>query len=117
MTGEQAELRRKEATRAMIRYFLLGFGAALLMGALVAYAVYESRARARQSYDVRVEYCQELENLKAQNREEVAQSKRDYRRTLDALGVKDAPKVRRLAEEGWARKLRRNAPRACPYDA
>lgn len=115
--GEHAEIRRRAATRAMIRYFLLGFMAALILGGLVTYAVYESRARRAESRALRIEYCLELEKLKAQNREDLAKAKKDYRRNLRLLGIKDTPELRRAAQEGWDRREKRNRPRPCPYTA
>jgi hypothetical protein len=111
------EARRREATRAAVRYFLLAFVVVLAMSGTTVYAVWSARVQAHESYAIRVAYCRELERLKTQNREDVAQEEHDYTRNLRLLGIKDTPELRRAAEAGWARKLRRNAPRACPYRA
>jgi hypothetical protein len=115
--GDQAEIRRREATRAIIRYFLAGFVVVLLLGGMAAYAVVDAERQRHESYALRVEYCLELEKLKADNREEVARKKANYHRDLRLLGIKDSPELRRAAEAGWARTLRRNAARSCPYTA
>lgn len=113
--GENLEARRRAATRAFVRYFALAFLVVLGLSALSVYAVLDSRAQKREARAIRIEYCAELEALKAQNREDVAKAKRDYPRTLRLLGLKDTKELRDVAEEGWALKLARNAPKSCPY--
>lgn len=112
-----AAARRREATTAAVRYFALFFAVFLVMGALTAYTIRSSRAQEVGRLSVRTEYCLELEKLKTQNREDVASDKKNYRRNLRLLGLKDTPELRRVVEQGWAKKLRRNSPKRCPYTA
>ncbi len=113
--GEQAELRRREATRAVVRYFALGFAVVCLLTGIAVYAILDARADARASLEVRTEYCRELEKLKTQNREDVAEAKEKYAENLRLLGIKDTPELRKAVEASWAKKLRRNAAKPCPY--
>lgn len=110
-----AAMRRREATRAAIRYFALFFLVFLFMGGLTAYTIRSARVDARANRSVRMEYCQELEKLKAQNREDLADDKKHYRRNLRLLGIKETPELRRAVHEEWAKRARRNAPKSCPY--
>lgn len=112
-----AAARRREATRAAIRYFLLFFALFLFLGALAAYTVRNARQDEARSLRVRMEYCRELEKLKTQNREDVADDKKHYRRNLRLLGLKDTPELRRAVEANWRKELRRNRAKPCPYRA
>jgi ABC-type lipoprotein release transport system permease subunit len=114
--SELLEARRQEATRTFIRYFILAFLVVLTMSALVAYAVYDGMARRQESHALRLAYCVELEKLKTQNRAEVREDQKNYRRNLRLLGINDTPELRKAVREGWARDLARNAPRPCPYE-
>lgn len=76
---------------------------------------YTNAGRRADRLAVRIEYCTELEKLKTQNREDVFEAKKNYSRNLRLLGIKDTPELRRVAEEGWEKKLRRNAAKPCPY--
>jgi hypothetical protein len=109
------ETRRKAATRAFISYFVLAFSVVVIVGGFVVYAVYDARHQARTSQAIRVEYCRELEKLKTQNREDIAQEKRDFKRNLRLLNLKETPALRRAAQEKWDRETKRNAPKSCPY--
>lgn len=110
-----AQARRREATRAAIRYFALFFALFLAMGALTAYTLISAREDRQTSRAIRMEYCQELERLKAQNREDLARDKRNFRRNLRLLGIRETPELRKAAREEWARKAARNRPKSCPY--
>jgi len=112
-----AELRRREVTRAAIRYFLLVFCAVLILTSMVAYGVWNDRSQGAQKLALRTEYCQAIEALKRQNREDVAKDIKDFPRTLRLLKLKDTPEIRKVAREGWQRKLRQNRARKCPYGA
>jgi len=114
---ELAATRRREATKAALRYFLLFFCVFLLMGGLTAYVVRNARNDARSNLAVRMEYCQELERLKTQNREDLADEKRHYRRNLRLLGIRETPELRRAVHAEWRKKARRNRAKACPYHA
>jgi hypothetical protein len=114
--GDHAETRRREATRAIVRYFLAGFLVVLVLGSMAAYAVVDAQRQRSESHAVRLEYCRELEKLKAQNRDDVAQAIKDFPRTLRLLKLEDTPEIRRVAREGWNRKLERNAAKPCPYE-
>lgn len=79
----------------------------LVIGAVVAY---NNHARAMDRRDTRAFFCHEIERLKAQNRDEVAEDKKNFPRTLRLLKLKPTPEIRRVAEEGWKRRLARNKP-------
>lgn len=113
--GDLADARRRAATRAFVRYFLLFFVVVGLLGAFSVYAVLDAKRQTASQRALRVEYCTELEKLKTQNREDVANDKKNFARNLRLLGLKDSPELRQAAQEDWARKLRRNAPKPCPY--
>lgn len=116
MTSEQAETRRREATRAVVKYFVLGFVLVALLSGLVTYAVLDSQARRRDSRAIRVAYCRELEKLKTQNREDLADEQKHYHRNLRLLGLKETPELRRITHERWDKERVRNAPKKCPYE-
>lgn len=115
MTGELTEARRREATRAFIRYFSLVFLVVLGLSSLGAWAIIDARRQRADSRALRIEYCRELEKLKAQNREDVRDDIKHFHRTLRLLHLKDTPEIRRVARQGWEKKLARNAPKRCPY--
>jgi hypothetical protein len=92
--GDHAETRRREATRAIVRYFLAGFLVVLVLGSMAAYAVVDAQRQ----------------------RSDVAQAIKDFPRTLRLLKLEDTPEIRRVAREGWNRKLERNAAKPCPYE-
>ncbi len=127
MTDEQtlqalAESRRRAATRSVVKYGLAAFLVVAAVSLMLVYVVWDAgqrdaarRARVAENNAVRLELCVELEKLKAQNRADVAEEKRNYKRNLRLLHLKDSPELRRAAEEGWAKKLRQNAARPCPY--
>lgn len=96
-------------------YFFLGFFAVASTACLLVFAVYTARTNARSNRSVRIEYCQELEKLKTQNREDVVKDKRNYRRNLRLFHLTDTPELHRIAAADWAEKLARNAPKSCPY--
>lgn len=110
-----AETSRHAATQAMVRYFVLAFVVVGLLGSLLVYSFFDSRSQRRETLAIRVAYCQELEKLKTDNREDLARSKKNYARNLRLLHLQDSPELRRAAEEGWKRKAMRNAPKSCPY--
>ena len=117
-----AETRRREATRSILKYGLLGFFVVAVVSTLLVFVIYEAGQRAAERRDriaennaVRLELCVELEKLKTQNRDDVAEAKKNYARNLRLLHLRDTPELRKAAEEGWARALRRNAPKHCPY--
>ena len=111
-----AETRRRAATQAFVRYFSLVFVIVAMLSGFTAYAVLQSRAQARDARAIRVEYCREIEKLKAENRASARDDMAHYARNLRLLGLKDTPELRRAAEESWTARLRRNAPKPCPYD-
>lgn len=115
MSVEQAALRRSTATRTVVRYFSLAFLSSSMFGGLVAFAVWDERQERATNRAVRIEYCMELEKLKTQNREDVAERKKHYARNLRLLGLKDSKELRNIAEEGWDKDLARNTAKPCPY--
>ena len=112
-----ATVRRREATRAAVRYFALFFTMFLFMSGLTVYTLRNAREDRKANYAIRLEYCQELERLKTQNREDLADEKRHYRRNLRLLGIRETPELRRAVHEEWRKKARRNRAKACPYRA
>ena len=112
---EAAELRRREATKAFIRY---AFMFAVLIATFVVFTVYTVHAaqvRRSDTAAIRVEYCTQLERLKTVNRTEVKDAKRHYKRNLALLGIKDTRALHKIAADAWKEKLRLNAPKKCPY--
>ncbi len=120
---ELAKLRRREATRAMFRYFVIAFAVVFCLSTLSAYAIVEQRQRRSDIRERRAEntavlyfVCVQLESLKAQNRADVAEERKNFSRNLAILRVKLTPRILDIAEEGWNRTLLRNKSRNCPYD-
>lgn len=115
--SELPELRRKEATKIAVKYFVISFVAVAFMSGLIAYAVINAKRQARDSYAIKVEYCKELEKLKTQNREDLARDKKHYKRNLRLLGIKETPELDKAVHEQWALTAKRNKPKPCPYTA
>lgn len=106
-----AEARRSAATRAIVKYVLLGCFVVATVSTLLVFAVYEAGQRKAD----RTELCVQLETLKTQNREDIAEEKKHYKRNLRLLGLKDTPELRSVVEKRWAKALSRNARKSCPY--
>lgn len=113
----QADVRRKEATKAFVRYFIIGMLIVGCLSGLTSYSLMQTRAQRAETMAIRTAYCQELEKLKTQNREDLARSKRNYKRDLRLLGIKNTKELRKATEESWAIKAKRNAAKPCPYTA
>lgn len=115
MESTSAEARRREATRAFIRYFVLGFIVVVVLSGMAVYAVADARHQTAQARSLRVEYCRELEKLKTQNREDVAEERRNFKRNIRLFHLEDTPELRKIAEKRWDKVMARNAPKPCPY--
>lgn len=114
--------RRRLVTRAFIRYFLVAFFVVAVVSTLSALSVLSQLQRRADRRERRLDnaatllfVCEQLEALKTQNREDVTEEKRQYKRNLRLLHLADTPELRRIAEAGWAKRLERNKARACPY--
>lgn len=57
----------------------------------------------------------EIERLKTQNRQEIATSKRDFKKNLALLGIKNTPALDKAQAAAWAIELKNNAPTPCPF--
>lgn len=113
--SHEAEIRRRAATRAFVRYFILAFLIVGVLSGLIAYALMDARSQHRESLAIRIAYCTELEGLKKQNRVDLAYDKKNFKRNLALLGIPDTPALRTAVRKSWARKAARNAPKSCPY--